>query len=522
MATIQEIKDSLYSSISTYTLEANPLANEQAIKIINNYALMMSSVIGDAIDAGGGGGSGGGAILSDYVKKSGGVDAIMAGQLTSNNGFMAGIGGANALSFEKNIALARDLANFPASINMQSDLFYGYKKVLSVNGTIVEFNKDNEFTGGFDFGLSPIKTKGDFQVGLTPIDGFFTDGEVVKFKDNDIYHYGNSNLDTIDWRMKNGFVAGTLVVEGEITSKSLLSALYGFKAGVGGVIKLATRTEGIDVVGDIYMGVGTGIISNTNLKHIIKDSGSGNTSIDASGGNILIGQNNTVAVRLMTSLTDETGVRNLIDKFGLAKFNWGITGGVDGVSTFSAISRGTSNAEKGTIFYNFIDIANQKTRIKSNDNFDFEFITNDIKTSIGKNSNNSYFSTTATNFIFDKPLYSKNTIGVSESATRLENNKVFVGESTANIPHYFQNMPDGVKLFGKMYFTDDITTETFSTGFSGSGVSIKFSDSSITADEITVRKKIRSYETEVQNNSAINGSIWISSSCSGDSVEEIV
>lgn len=39
-------------------------------------------------------------------------------------------------------------------------------------------------------------------------------------------------------------------------------------------------------------------------------------------------------------------------------------------------------------------------------------------------------------------------------------------------------------------------------------------------DELTIRKKMRIYELEIQKAYATNGSLWISDSCSGDRVEK--
>ena len=44
---------------------------------------------------------------------------------------------------------------------------------------------------------------------------------------------------------------------------------------------------------------------------------------------------------------------------------------------------------------------------------------------------------------------------------------------------------------------------------------------SATFDELTIRKKMRIYELEVQKQSVTNGSLWVSDACSGDIVEEI-
>jgi len=44
---------------------------------------------------------------------------------------------------------------------------------------------------------------------------------------------------------------------------------------------------------------------------------------------------------------------------------------------------------------------------------------------------------------------------------------------------------------------------------------------SATFDDLTIRKKMRIYELEVQKQSVTNGSWWVSDACSGDLVEEI-
>ena len=62
-------------------------------------------------------------------------------------------------------------------------------------------------------------------------------------------------------------------------------------------------------------------------------------------------------------------------------------------------------------------------------------------------------------------------------------------------------------------------------GFAGSGWAIQANhttgNTTATFDEVVARKKFRAYEFEVKKLSATNGSLWISDSCSGDSVEKI-
>ena len=67
-----------------------------------------------------------------------------------------------------------------------------------------------------------------------------------------------------------------------------------------------------------------------------------------------------------------------------------------------------------------------------------------------------------------------------------------------------------------------ISSEFFSSGFAGSGWAILKNKATgsiqATFDEVVVRRKMRVYELEVQKNTATNGSLWVTDSCSGDMV----
>mgnify|MGYP003623876032 FL=1 len=71
----------------------------------------------------------------------------------------------------------------------------------------------------------------------------------------------------------------------------------------------------------------------------------------------------------------------------------------------------------------------------------------------------------------------------------------------------------------------DVSSEFFSSGFAGSGWAIHRNkttgNTTVTIDELTVRKRMRVYELEVQKTSATNGALWISDSFSGDVVEKV-
>jgi hypothetical protein len=130
------------------------------------------------------------------------------------------------------------------------------------------------------------------------------------------------------------------------------------------------------------------------------------------------------------------------------------------------------------------------------------------------------FRTDADFYVFDKPVEGKISIGIANSKTRLIDNQLFFDDAI-----YWQGISDGVKYYGNGYFVNDIGSVSFSSGFAGSGWKILTNqltgNVSATFDELTVRKKMRIYELEVQKQSVTNGSLWVSDSCSGDTAEEI-
>ena len=72
---------------------------------------------------------------------------------------------------------------------------------------------------------------------------------------------------------------------------------------------------------------------------------------------------------------------------------------------------------------------------------------------------------------------------------------------------------------------DNLSSERFSTGFAGEGWAIRkkleTGNVELTVDEAVIRKKMRVYELEIQKISVVNGSLWVSDSCSADKVTTI-
>lgn len=131
-------------------------------------------------------------------------------------------------------------------------------------------------------------------------------------------------------------------------------------------------------------------------------------------------------------------------------------------------------------------------------------------------------STDAEFFRFGKPVEVSSISIVSNTyKTRLIENALMFADSV-----FLEGVVDGVLHNGNSYFTGSLSSVRFASGFAGYGWAINESELyggiAATFDELTIRKKMRVYELEVQKISVTNGSLWVSDACSGDVVEEIL
>ena len=518
--TTEEIKQSIYDAMVAYTLNQNAGADEDSKQLLRDYCMASATAIANVIPSESGGGS---VDLNAYLKKSGGIDGIMTGLLTSNYDFYAGGNGSSGFKVFWDSVNSIIKSEFTSQLHINTDKVYAYtKSAFSFSGDTITVNPDTQFTGGVFLGDVLVKVGGDFQVGDSQTSGFFANETIATFQGNNLYHAGNSNSNLIDWSMKDATVSGSLNVTGQSIFIGSLSSLYGFEAGTVGSRRFSATDTGIEVFGNIYIPSSGGIVSRTNDSFVLSQNVSGDTLISASSRNLVLGYQNTSKIYLGANLTNDNGSRQLIDKFGSASFNWGITGGIDDTKTFESISRGPLNTDKGTIFHNFIDLGSAKTRILSNVAYDFIVTTDGISTSIGKSLSSTKFTTTGIEYVFDKPMWSELSVGVLGTKTKLTENTLFLGEDLLGTPHYILNVADGIKIFGNTYFEGDAGTALFATGFSGYGWRISKDTATATFDEIVARRKFRAYSMEIQKIDVVSGSLWVSSSCSGDRVEEII
>ena len=131
-----------------------------------------------------------------------------------------------------------------------------------------------------------------------------------------------------------------------------------------------------------------------------------------------------------------------------------------------------------------------------------------------------YIHTDADFICTEQPLEAKGHVGIDGSFTRLADGILFFSNE-----NYLLAVSDGIQHYGNAFFGNNISSEHFSSGFAGYGWAVMQNmttgNIAATFDEVTIRKKMRVYELEVQKNAVTNGALWISNSCSGDKVEKL-
>lgn len=529
-ANCEFLYNSLYTSMKTAQDGKSTITLDVRLK---NAAYSFASPIASIVGSGGTGGSGtvSDAQLATLVKKKGDT---MTGELSVLYGLKAGIDGTMLLS----MVLDTDQSKYikiDGKTKIASSNLYIDDKIIFNHYTDATTSKETlDISGGakVNFGSSDIYTTGLLSVG----ESFIVSSSALAYNGKDIYHSGNSNLGTVDWTMKNGTVSGTLSVNGTTTLSGALSSLYGADFGINGTAMMSiTKTDSIDFNGDINLGKNYGIkINGLNVIHNASTDSS-DLQISGIGGYLILGGTTTSSIKLWNTLTTEAGDHNLIDKNGNCNFmntiNIGYGYGDTLLSTVqnavlihNQLKFGTSTGSYFTRYNSGVSLCSpylrtDNTSVNHTFNTYFSASTSQYK-DLSKNTETVFFDTDADFFTYNKPIEAKTFIGLTESTTRLYDNVLYFSSN-----NYLANIQDGIKHYGNSYFNGNLSSVDFSTGFAGTGFAIrKKTDNNnieITADELLIRKKIRAYEFDVQRESVTNGSLWVSSSCSGDIVELI-
>lgn len=464
----------------------------------------------------------------------------MLGKLNTLYGFTSGANGIKILDVyqttEEDPSGRTSIVSIDGELHLNSHgLYINGHNVLDHNNDALSLNANN------------IKLNGDVTCsGVIRLDKLTISKDGINYNNLEFYHSGNSNRKEVDWTMRNGHIYSSLTVEGSSTFKSTVSAVNGVtlgynNAGVFAITKanLAQLTGTLNIISGSIQFNGNNIIHIKNEKVV---------SFSAANKILNLGDDGTLKITLQSGIYDDDGEYELISKFGAAYFPESFKAG-HGLGNTLMTTYKVSAENSGVIFHRHLKfVENGGPGFHSDGEtliFEGPFRYNDTpehgssqlterhNTSLGyKISTSLYapanrvsasmvFTTDADFYVFDKPLEGKKSLGISGSKTRILENTLFFNDNI-----YWLATGDGVKHYGHAYFNGDIGSVTFSSGFAGSGWKIYKNGLTgnicATFDEVTVRKKMRIYEFEVQKHSATNGAMWISDSCSGDIVEEIL
>ncbi len=488
---------------------------------LHNAAYGFAYAIAGAVD---GGGEGEGGILLDYMRKDG---SDMTGMLRANHGFEAG---------QDNKVLLQTYSagiRFNEHIDVWGDIFMSGRKVI---GYDPDLDVLGITAGTIDFGDSSLKSTGSIQIGDVVISP-----SGIKIGGKDVWHKGNANLSTVDWAMNNATVAGSLTVAGGVNLSGYLKALQGAELGMGGRAMLAFHESGAAMSCDLSFGEGYGI--RIGGITVLGRTGVSDITIGSAGGDLLLGGEKTRRVRLLSGLMDADGECHMLSPYGAAHFPDSLTVRHNYGDELLSSYRVDSNDEGivihkrlrfGTASGPFLGAENGGVVLSA----PFEYIRSGVKhneilqTSLRYGVSTSLFApkdrtvasliieTAADSVMFDKPVEAKGRVGIAGTLTHLTASTLFFADKIR-----LAASVGGIKHHGNAWFLGDIGSELFSSGFAGSGWAIQKNlttgNTVATVDELTVRKRMRIYELEVQKTSVTNGSLWISHSCQGDSVERI-
>lgn len=479
-------------------------------------------------------GSGSGGVLGAYLKLSGGN---MSGPLRADYGFTAGIGNVRVVEVYEQEEVRG--IRITGRLNVDGDGFYlGGRRILAYHPDTGVTEIDS---AALSLGGTPLHTTSEILLGGDAATGVRLTPTSVSVAGHAVYHGGNANNTATDWSMKDAAVAGTLTVAGEVSLNGPFTALHGVTLGEGGNSFLSLSGTMVGVSADLDI-TGSHAI-RFGGKPVFSLSGTDRLQVATPGGDLLLGAEPTPRVRLIAPLSDKQGTRTLITPYGGAYFPDGLRAAHnfcgDLLSTYKEENAGQGIAIHKELRFGENDAAwlqgeSGLLRFTSQSVHDSDRGENRIPVATwmghapsvslfapqNRDSDTFIIRTEGDFILLDNRLEANGRVGITGSLTRMEEGCLFLSGE-----HRLQSVAGGVKHYGLAMFTAGISSELFSSGLAGSGWAILRNGTSgntvATFDEVVVRRKMRVYEMEVQRATATNGSLWISDSCSGDSVEKL-
>lgn len=507
---------------------------------LKNTAYGFASVIAGAVSLGDGTGAGG--LLLEYLRRSGGD---MTGMLRACYGFEAGAG--NTRILETYALPAADSTGVPAATE------YGLKitgnlriegEALHLGGQrLLHYDADSGTAildvSRFDLSAAEVHSSGTWILGDRE-SGVLISPAGLRIGGKGVYHEGNANLPDIDWSMRNGSVQQDFTVKGTTSLGALLTAQYGVRLGDQGKTLLTVTGQEAMLSGFLSFLDGYGIRINGKDVLLRHDT---SIRLGSIGGDLLLGGEHTPKVRLLSGIADVDGDVLLVSPYGHVR----VPGSLEVRHDYGApllSSYRTDTSDEGIVVHKYLRFGTTDGVLMTGDRHQtalssaVEYVTNGIRNTVTHTTRFSHAAATshyqpqhrpsetfriqtdADYITTSVPIEASGHLGIDGSATRLCQGILYFTEELR-----LHAVEGGIKHYGQAFFVGDLASEFFSSGFAGSGWAIQTNRTTghvaATFDEIVVRRRFRAYEFEVMKISAANGSLWISNSCSGDSVEQI-
>ena len=527
--------------------------SEHADILMKNSAYMMSSAIVASVSPGGG--EGPGTSGPDCMLRTG---DSMSGMLNALYGFKAGHN--NKLIFETTTdSHDQQIAYVYGHLNVKNDIEVRGQVILSDSGLLFSGNESISCnSGAIELSSKNINLLGDVDVdGSISVGSLTVTSLGIFYGEYEYYHSGNSNNNNVDWTMKNGHIYGDFIAEGSSTCNGFLSSLYGFKLGDGGKALIYSNndvdSQYICIASDLSLSYGYGIKLDGTYVIKVRDDNGSVVSLSAPGKILNLGDSDgetkTNYIALQTPIFNYSSAYQIISENGDGNFPNSFKAGCGNSGPRAIETYYTTNNDYGTIAYGnirlgsfdgpilrsgdtndsieivipYLHVNSEESQLISWLPLNVRYVptTSLFKNQSTENSASLQFNSDAEFFTFKKPVESVSFSIISEKyKTRLIENALFFNDGS-----FIEGVSDGLRLYGNVYCTNNVSSPSFSSGIAGSGWAIKENELAggyaATFDELTVRKKARFYELEVQKHSITNGALWVSDSCSGDIVEEI-
>lgn len=535
-----------------------PLVDEEAIQqAMKEYSViqmknrafdMATSIMSVMAGSGGSGGSGGGSTTTGFLPLTGGT---LSGYFYANKGFELGSGGKCLMSPKtdsenKTALLIHSNAEIDGRLVLNNKgAWFGDNQAIYVDDSGLHIKYGKVFIG------DNVEIPSAFKAG-----DFVVSGTSFTYSGFNIYHSGNSNTLGVDWAANNLSANGNLSVSGTASFGKEISALNGFALGAKGVVALCHTIDDKNIahatlLSDLVIGrEGVGISYNGSQLIKSPDDKNPQTVFFSAPDYIMSVGKGAKYIALQGDLKSTDGLTTMLTPSGAACFK--------GLTAYSSDRGGrvidtyhNSDSDQGVLFEHKLVFRNgvgavngptiysdapqqlnislvnpvglqqspQNWRIKIEDSKSLFASESGLDAALS-------LDTTCQFFGFKKPVEASFfTVASTKYATKLEAGRLLLSK-TQKKDLSIEAVSGFIALRGDSVYDGNLSSEIFSSGLSGSGWAIAkdtmTGNYAATFDELTVRKKLRIYEMEVQRTSVSNGALWVSDSCSGDYVEELV